>query len=152
MSETDTPKDAENLPGDLIQAANRLAELMQDELALLESMRAEEIAAKLPDKRAAATAYRDLFGRLAEQPELLADLDPPAKTELKGAAERLAAATRANARALKAGIEANTGLVRAIALAVQEAHSAGGRYLANGSLGAGDAAEQPLAVSVNQVL
>ena len=152
MSETMTDNDHRNLSAELIQAADRLAELMQGEVKSLESMRAEEIAARLPDKRAAATAYRELFNRLTGRPGLLADLDPPAKAELAAAAARLAAATQANARALKAGIEANTSLVRAIALAVQEAHSGGGRYQANGSLGAGEPAEQPLAVSVNQVL
>lgn len=152
MSETNTDRKPQSLPGDLIEAANRLAELMQGEVELLEAMRAGEIAAKLPDKRAAATAYRDLFSRLTDQPELLEDLDPPTKADLRSAAERLAAATRANARALQAGIEANAGLVRAIAHAVQEAQPAGGRYLPNGSLGASGPTEQPTAVSVNQVL
>ena len=86
---------------------------------------------------------------------------PDAHPEARAAADRpdtaagspqAHAATRANARALKAGIEANTRLVRAIALAVHEAHLAGGGYLANGSLGASGAADQPLPVSVNQVL
>ena len=152
MSETNSDSDLKSLPGDLIQAADRLAELMRDEVQLLESMRAEEIAAKLPDKRAAAMAYRDLFGRLTGQPGLLEALDPPSKADLTSAAERLAAATQANARALQAGIEANASLVRAIALAVQEAQLGGGRYLANGSFGASGSAEQPPAVSVNQVL
>jgi hypothetical protein len=152
MSETNTDSSPQSLSGNLIGAAGRLAELMLGEVKLLEAMRADEIAAQLPDKRAAVTDYRDLFNRLTEQPELLDDLDPATKADLGTAAERLAAATQANARALKAGIEANARLVRAIALAVHEAHLAGGGYLANGSLGASGAADQPLAVSVNQVL
>ena len=152
MSETDTDTSPRALSGNLIRAAGRLAELMQGEVALLEAMRADEIAAQLPDKRAAATDYRELFDRLRDQPALLDELDSATRAGLRSAAERLAAATRANARALKAGTEANARLVRAIALAVHEAHLAGGRYQANGSLGAGGAAEQPLAVSVNQVL
>ena len=152
MSETETDGNPECLTGDLIQATDRLTELMQGEVSLLEAMRADEIAAKLPDKRAAATAYRELFSRLTGQPGNLEALDPSSKAELKSAAERLAAATQANARALRAGIEANADLVRAIARAVQEAELAGGRYLANGSLGETGSTDQPPAVSVNQVL
>ena len=64
MSETNTDTSPQSLSGNLIGAAGRLAELMQGEVKLLEAMRADEIAAQLPEKRAAVTDYRNLFSRL----------------------------------------------------------------------------------------
>jgi hypothetical protein len=152
VSKTKPDPSAQSMPETLIRAASRLAALMQSEVTLLEDMRAEEIEAQLPDKRAAIKDYRDLLGHLAEQTELLAALDCAAKARLRAAGARLSAATQANARALAAGIEANVRLVRAVALAAHEAHLKGGGYLANGSLGETVSADQPLAVAVNQVL
>ena len=98
MSKTDTETGGQILPETLIQAADRLAGLMEGEVTLLEALHTDEIEAQLPDKRAAAKAYRDLLGRLAEQTELLGALDAETKAELRVAAERLAAALRTNAR------------------------------------------------------
>jgi len=89
---------------------------------------------------------------VAEQRVLLVDLDPQGKTAIKAAAESLAAATEANALALRAGIEVNGRLVKAIAHAVRDQQSGGGRYQANGSLSDGRAADALPAVSLNQVL
>jgi hypothetical protein len=136
----------------LTGAAGRLADLLHDEVQLLQTMRAGDIEARLPDKRAAVKDYRDLLDQLAERPGLLGDLDPQARAGLEATAERLADAAQANARALQAGIDANARLVKAIALAVRDEQLGGGRYLANGSPTDGAPANQPVAVSVNQVL
>jgi hypothetical protein len=152
MSETLLDLTPSTMKERLTRAAGRLADLMHGEVRLLEAMRAGEIEAHLPDKRAAVKDYRDLLEQLAERPGLLGDLDPQAKAGLEATAGRLAAATQANARALQAGIDANARLVKAIALAVREEQLAGDRYEANGSLSSTAPAAQPLAVSVNQVL
>ncbi len=136
----------------LTGAASRLTDLLHDEVQLLQAMRADDIEDRLPDKRAAVKDYRDLLGQLAQQPGLLGGLDPHARAGLEATAERLTAAAESNARALRAGIDANARLVKAIALAVRDEQLGGGRYLANGSPTDGAPANQPVAVSVNQVL
>ncbi len=58
----------------------------------------------------------------------------------------------ANARALRAGIEANGRLVKAIATAARAETPGGDRYLRDGRLTEMASAGAPVAVSVNQVL
>lgn len=152
MTETQPEMIPEQMAERLTQAALRLSELMENEVVMLEAMRSREIEAHLPDKRAAAKDYRELIARLADDPSLISDLDPRDKAVIKTAATRLALASEANARALRAGIEANTRLVKAIAQAVRESQALGDRYQANGSLSETGSSEAPLAVSVNQVL
>lgn len=148
VAEMTAPQIAEQLT----RTAGQLTALMQDEVQLLETMRTAELELLLPEKKAATKTYRDLLGRLAERPELLQDLDAQDKTAIRSAAESLAAATEANALALRAGIEVNGRLVRAIAHAVRDEQRGGDRYQANGSLTDGGPADALPAVSVNQVL
>ena len=152
MTQKNSEMTAPQIAEQLTRTAGRLAALMQDEVRLLETMRTAEIEALLPEKKSATKTYRDLLGRLAERPELLKDLDAGDKTAIKAAAENLAAATEANALALRAGIEVNGRLVKAIAQAVRDQQRGGDRYQANGSLSDGRPADALPAVSVNQVL
>lgn len=146
------PVTAARMAEQLSRTVGDLTALMEGEVRLLQAMRTRELESLLPDKRSAAKSYRELLERLAEQPALLRDLDAPGKAAIKAAAERLAAATAANAHALRAGIEANGRLVKTIAAAVREARPGGDRYQANGSLTDGGSAGTPPALSVNQVL
>lgn len=148
IAEMTAPQIAEQLT----RTVGQLTALMQDEVQLLETMRTGEIESLLPEKKSATKTYRDLLGQLAERPELLRGLGPRDKTAIKAAAESLAAATEANALALRAGIEVNGRLVRAIAHAVRDQQQGGTRYQANGSLTAGRPADALPAVSLNQVL
>ncbi len=152
MTENTTETTAPRIAEQLTRTVGRLTALMQDEVRLLETMRTGEIESLLPDKQAATKTYRDLLGQLADRPELLRDLDSEAKTAIKAAAQDLAAATEANALALRAGIEVNGRLVRAIAHAVRDEQRGGNRYQANGGLSEGGPVDTLPAVSVNQVL
>lgn len=152
MTQNITEMTAPQIAQELTRTVDRLTALMRGEVELLETMRTSEIEALLPEKKAATKTYNNLLGQLAERPELLRDLDPQDKTAIKAAAESLAAATEANALALRAGIEVNGRLVKAIAHAVRDQQSGGGRYQANGSLSDGRAADALPAVSLNQVL
>lgn len=136
----------------IVLAAGQLTTILARETTLLAGMNAGALNALLPEKRAATQDYRMLLGRLAEQPERVGDLDAGRKAALRAAAEALAIATEANARALKASIEANQGLVRAIARAARDKHHSGDFYQANGRLSPGATAGKAPAVSYNQVL
>ncbi len=125
--------------------------MLEREGELLSAMRARDLDALLPEKREATQRYRELMGQAAERPALLADLNEMQKADLKATAQRLAAATEANARALTAGIEANQSLVKAIARAVQTEHAPAAFYRANGCLTPAAASARQPAVSINQV-
>jgi len=146
-----TPDDAALGPR-LAAEARRLVDILERESKLLEGMDPVALAALLPDKREATASYRALIGEVAERPQALAELGAREKADLRTAAERLAQATEANARALKAGIDANRRLVGAIAQAVQKKHDPADFYQSSGRVGQGGPKGTPPAVSFNHVL
>ena len=152
MTEFQATPDKAALGQRLAAEARRLIEILERESKLLEGMDPVALAALLPDKREATANYRALIGEAAERPESLARLGAREKADLRTAAERLAHATEANARALKAGIDANRRLVGAIAQAVQKKHDPADFYQSSGRVGHGAPKGAPPAVSFNHVL
>ena len=83
----------------LAAEARRLTDVLERESKILEGMDPIALAALLPDKREATASYRALMGEAAERPEAPEQLPADEKAGLRKAAERLARATEANARA-----------------------------------------------------
>lgn len=152
MTESPSTGGVSALGSRLAAEARRLTDVLERESKLLEGMDPVALAALLPDKREATASYRALMGEAAERPEALEQLPADEKAGLRKAAERLARAIEANARALKAGIDANRRLVGAIAEAVQKKHDPADFYQASGRVGHGAAHGAPPAVSINHVL
>jgi hypothetical protein len=129
-----------------------LTQLMQEETEAVSGMRASRLEGLLAEKRSATHEYETLMRELSQEPDAVRNLAAPRKAEIRTAAERLAAETRANARALKAALEAHHRLMESIAAAVRSAQSAGEHYLADGRATGRPRAGAPLAISLNQVL
>lgn len=152
MNEGQTPPCGQPSPERLASVVARLMQVMRAEDEALSVMLPGKLEPLLEEKRAAARDYQMLIRELAEQPQAFADVAPARKLELREAAERLAAAAEANARTLRAGIDANRQLMEAIAAAVRDGTPAESRYLADGRTMPRSAAGTAIAVSVNRVL
>ncbi len=152
MTEFQSAQDEAALGGRLAAEARRLTDILGRESKLLEGMDPIALAALLPDKREATASYRALIEQVARRPELLGELGAGEKADLRAAAADLASATEANARALKAGIDANRRLVGAIAEAVQKKHDPADFYQSSGRVGQATPNGAPPAVSFNHVL
>lgn len=136
----------------LAAAVIRLTAILEREVGLLEGAKARELAALVPEKRAATQDYRAVLLELGERDGDLSGLGADRRGELETLGRRLAAATEANVRALKVSLEANARLVRTIARAVDAVHAPGESYRPDGRLSAIGASGAPAAVSFNQVL
>ena len=152
MTDTEARLDGPMLARRLATEARRLIDILEQETKLLGAMDPVPLSDLLPEKREATLAYRALLGEAAEHPGSLAALDDGEKAQLKAAAEDLARATEANARALTAGIEANQRLVGAIAQAVRTKHRPKDSYQADGRRDQAMPNGAPPAVSFNHVL
>ena len=143
---------AEALAQDLQRAVERVILVFEREVPLLKALKAQDVDGLLAEKRDATEAYTALAAKLRASPDLLKDLPTATRDDLKAAAIRLAEATEANARALRAGIEANGRLVKTIAQAVEEQHLGAGRYRPDGRPRTADTKVAAPACSINQVL
>lgn len=143
---------AEAFAQDLRRAVERVTGVLEREVPLLKALHGRDVDALLEEKRAATDGYTVLAEKLRASPDLLSDLPSAARDDLKAAALRLATATEANARALRAGIEANGRLVKTIAQAVGEQHLGAGRYRPDGRPRTAGSRDPAPACSVNKVL
>ena len=146
------PLAADAFAEDLRQAVDRITQVLEREVPLLKALKGEAIEALLDEKRAATEGYMALAERLRAAPKLLDGLAPAAREELRTAAGRLTSATEANARALRAGLEANSRLVKTIAQAVTEQSLGNNRYRADGRPRSSAPRGATPACSVNKVL
>ena len=146
------PLTGEAFAQDLRQAVDRITQVLEREVPLLKALKSEAIEAMLDEKRAATEGYLALAERLRATPKLLDGLEPAARERLQSAAGRLASATEANARALRAGLEANGRLVKTIAQAVTEQSLGNNRYRADGRPRSSAPRGATPACSVNKVL
>jgi hypothetical protein len=105
----------------------------------------------LVEKRMIAKEYRGLFQHLAAHPNIAQGLASAERVKLSAAAERLAAATQANARALKAKLDANHALMWSIALAVEQKQVTASGYLDSGNMTEQRQDHTPLAVLFSHI-
>ena len=118
----------------LESALRRLTELVEAETGETCSSDASSMEGLLAEKRTTAKENRGLLKHLAAHPNIAQGLVSAERVKLSAAAERLAAATQANARALKAKLDANNALMRSIALAVEQKQVTVSGYMDSGSM------------------
>ena len=133
-------------------AAGRLCEVIETEVDLLRSFKVAEVEGLQAEKKDLAETYEKLLRTLGKHPAAVAEMGDDRRTALRGAAERLARATEANAVTLRAGIEAHTRLMSGIARAVQEQRPRSGCYHADGRTLEAESDRTPVSVTLDQVL
>ncbi len=136
----------------LESALRQLTELVEAETGETGSSDASSMESLLAEKRTTAKEYRGLFQHLAAHPNIAQGLASAERVRLSAAAERLAAATQANARALKAKLDANNALMRSIARAVEQKQVTASGYLDSGSMTGQPQDHTPLAALFSHVV
>lgn len=129
---------------DLLAVTSRLISCMEQEVALLRSMRPSDIASLQADKTRLADAYEAHIAALREGTGDDGPLSPELIQELTRVTERLQAAIAENVRALRAAREVNDKVLKAIVAAVEQDRSMPAAYGPSGP-----AARRPAAVSVS---
>ena len=103
----------------LVAVTARLIDLMGREIDLLRAMKPREIDELQDEKSTLARRYADAVQQLSSEPERLASVAPGVRDELKRATERFEVAVAENARALRSASEANARLIKAIVEAAE---------------------------------
>ncbi|MFQ6017275.1 MAG: hypothetical protein ACE5KF_03700 [Kiloniellaceae bacterium] len=110
----------------------RLTDLMETELEDLRDRRTGGVEDLVSKKRSAAKVHRDLLQQLADHPEVAQEFDGREREMLRAATQHLSVAVHANARALRAKLEANNCLMGSIAHAVRSEQMTQARYIGDG--------------------
>jgi hypothetical protein len=121
---------------DLLAVTSRLIGCMEQEVALLHSMRASDIAGLQADKSRLADAYEAHIAALRAGTGEDGPLEPELIQALTNATERLQAAISENVRALRAAREVNDKVLKAIVAAVEQDRNAPTAYGRPGPLAA----------------
>jgi hypothetical protein len=121
---------------DLLAVTSRLIGCMEQEVALLHSMRASDIAGLQADKTRLADAYEAHIAALRAGTGADETLAPEMVQALTSATERLQAAIGENVRALRAAREVNDKVLKAIVAAVEQDRKAPAAYGRMGAAGA----------------
>ncbi len=119
---------------ELLAITSRLIACMEKEVALLQTMRTEEMKSVHMDKSALADAYEAHILALRGSPDSNEMITSALRDELEEATERFQAVLTENARALKAVKEVNDRVLKAIAAAVEEARGKPTGYTSAGAL------------------
>ena len=143
---------ASSLARETIRTVSAIVRLLEQESALLNAMKPQEITRMQEQKAVLASEYEARLAGLRGLPELATTLAPALRVELAGAVDALKAAIADNQRALAAAQMATDQLVQSIVSAVIEEQRVQEHYRADGRTAPRNAAAAPVAVSVNQVL
>ena len=103
----------------LVAVTARLIDLMGREIDLLRAMKPREIDELQGEKSELARRYASAVEQLSSEPARLASVAPVVRDELRRATERFEAAVAENARALRSASEANARLIKAIVEAAE---------------------------------
>ena len=131
---------------DLLAVTSRLISCMEQEVALLRSVRPSDIASLQVDKTRLADAYEAHIAALRAGTGNDGPLTPELVQALTGATERLQAAISENVRALRAAREVNDKVLKAIIAAVEQDRAAPAAY---GRTGPASGRRSGAAVSVS---
>jgi hypothetical protein len=105
---------------DLLAITSRLIGCMEDEIALLRSMRTQDIGPLQPKKAGLAEAYEAHLGALRTSAEVEERIDSALVHELETATLRLQAAIADNLRAVRAAREVNDRVLKAVIASVEQ--------------------------------
>ena len=136
----------------ILDATNRLADLVEDEnLALIEHRR-DDVEALLEEKATLARLYENRIKAFNESNHQWAEVSAPLRQKLTTASERLDEATRENTMRLEVAMAANKRVVAAVANALKTATPGPGTYGKSGRASLNVAGQAPVAVSLNRTL
>jgi hypothetical protein len=136
---------------DLLAITSRLIACMEQEIALLQRMRAQDIGPVQAGKAALADAYEAHLAALREPAGGEERIDPALVQELTRATERMQAAVAENVRAVRAAREVNDKILKAVVAAVQQDQAKPSAYGRPGAAAAAAARRTatPVSVSLN---
>ncbi len=117
---------------DLAAVTEQLIVLMDQETSLLHQRRHEDIRGLQVEKTELTHAYEGHLRGLRERPENLQNIEADLLTRLKTSNIAFRKSTQSNALALKAAMEANSHVLRAVARAVSELNAGGDGYKHDG--------------------
>jgi len=117
---------------DLTMVTEQLIVLMDQETSLLHERRHEDIRGLQVEKAQLAHAYEGHLRGLRERPENIQNVSPSLLDRLKTSNIAFQKATQSNALALKAAMEANNHVLRAVAKAVADSNANGDGYERSG--------------------
>lgn len=117
---------------DLKMVTDQLVVLMDQETSLLRQHRHDDLRDLQIKKAQLAHVYENYLRGLRDRPENLQNVKPELLEGLKASNIAFSKATQSNALALKAAMDANDHVLRAIAGAVAELNAKGKGYHRNG--------------------
>lgn len=133
---------------DLLAVTSRLIGCMEQEVALLRSMRPADIGTLQADKSRLADAYEAHIAALRAGNGEDDQLAPELVEALTGVTERLQAAIGENVRALRAAREVNDKVLKAVIAAVEQDRAAPTAY-GRAGVAAGRRTAAPVSVSLD---
>ena len=139
---------------DFLKITSRLISVLEREIEMLRAMKPAEIQVLQQDKIVLAAAYESQVKSLKEHPELLDNLTPALRAELKAVVATFEKTLVKNAHALRAAKYTTERVLKAIADEIENKRLENASYSANGQVERTSAAggRQPVSVSVDQRL
>ena len=154
MSDTDTDTNDDAAGGEevsLFEVLDLLSDVIEQENEALERFCVADVRNLLANKVALAGLYERQITALRATPEALNELEPEDKVAFRDLATRLARAVQANARLLKANMEAGNRVMGLVVEAVKNEANTGCAYSRAGIVRAPRRAK-PLAIAINKTL
>ena len=139
---------------DFLKITSRLISVLEREIEMLRAMKPAEIQVLQQDKIVLAAAYESQVKSLKEHPELLDNLTPALRAELKAVVATFEKTLVKNEHALRAAKYTTERVLKAIADEIENKRLENASYSANGQVGRKSAAggRQPVSVSFDQRL
>jgi len=113
----------------LIAMINELAQIMENEIVLIEGRRMKEHAELLKTKQRLTLDYRSTLKTVALQPQLLKEVPEDIRAAARGAAAKLSVVSERNAKVLRAAIVAVEKLAKTIVGIVKDEVLPKGGYI-----------------------
>jgi hypothetical protein len=134
---------------DLLAITSRLIACMEDEIALLKRMRAQDIGPVQLNKAALADAYEAHLAALRDSDGADESIDSALVQELATTTERLQIAINDNLRAVRAAREVNDKVLKAVVAAVDQNRAAPAAYGRKGAPPVGRRAPAAMSVAMD---
>ena len=143
---------ATNRITDLLMVTDRLSDVLEREIAILQAHKPAELTAVQQTKAVLSAAYETHALALRSEPELLAAAAPELRVRLTASARRFETSLAANERSLRAAKETAERVLRAIADEVDRQRRDTLAYSANGNVTSPQraASRPPVSVAVDE--